>query len=132
MMTTDLARTPLHDWHVAHGGRMVDFAGWSMPVQYRSIAEEHNATRNCGGRVRYLAHGPAAIRRRRRPAFLDSVVTRRVADLKPGQIRYALVCNEDGGILDDVLVYPAPRWSRAPYLMVVNASNREKIVAWLN
>ena len=48
-MTTELLRTPLHDWHVAHGGRMVDFAGWSMPVQYTSIAEEHNATRNAVG-----------------------------------------------------------------------------------
>ena len=48
-MTTELLRTPLHDWHVAHGGRMVDFAGWSMPVQYSSIAEEHNATRNAVG-----------------------------------------------------------------------------------
>jgi aminomethyltransferase len=49
MMTTELARTPLHDWHVAHGGRMVDFAGWSMPVQYTSIVEEHHATRNAVG-----------------------------------------------------------------------------------
>ena len=49
MMTTELARTPLHDWHVAHGGRMVDFAGWSMPVQYTSIADEHHATRNAVG-----------------------------------------------------------------------------------
>src|SRR6187549_2181896 len=49
MMTTDLAHTPLHEWHVAHGGRMVDFAGWSMPVQYSSIADEHKATRNAVG-----------------------------------------------------------------------------------
>jgi aminomethyltransferase len=49
MTSTVLACTPLHDWHVAHGGRMVDFAGWSMPVQYTSIAEEHNATRNAVG-----------------------------------------------------------------------------------
>ncbi len=105
MTTTELARTPLHDWHVAHGGRMVDFAGWSMPVQYTSIAEEHNATRNAVG-VFDISHmgrldfvGPQAAQ------FLDTVVTRRVADLKPNQIRYALVCNDDGGILDDVLVY---------------------------
>src|SRR5215510_5871968 len=103
--TTELLRTPLHDWHVSHGGRMVDFAGWSMSVQYKSIADEHNATRNAVGvfdishmgRLRFA--GPNVV------AFLDSVVTRRVADLKPCQIRYALVCNDDGGILDDVLVY---------------------------
>ena len=84
---------------------MVDFAGWSMPVQYTSIAEEHNATRNAVG-VFDISHmgrlqffGPDIAQ------FLDSVVTRRVVDMKPDQIRYALVCNEQGGILDDVLVY---------------------------
>lgn len=124
-MTTELLRTPLHDWHVAHGGRMVDFAGWSMPVQYTSIVEEHHATRNAVG-VFDISHmgrlrfdGPNVAQ------FLDSVVTRRVADLKPTQIRYGLVCNEEGGILDDVLVYGG-------HSMVVNASNREKIVDWLN
>ena len=134
MTTTELARTPLHDWHVAHGGRMVDFAGWSMPVQYTSIADEHNATRNAVGVFDISPHGPAAILRpAMRPQFLDSVVTRRVADMKPDQIRYALVCNEDGGILDDVLVYRQPTSDDAPVLpMVVNASNREKIVDWLD
>jgi aminomethyltransferase len=131
MMTTDLARTPLHEWHVAHGGRMVDFAGWSMPVQYKSIADEHNATRNAVGvfdishmgRLRF--EGSDAIR------FLDSVITRRVTDLKPDQIRYGLVCNDDGGILDDVLVYAGSADGSRPAGMVVNASNREKIVAWI-
>ena len=113
---------------------MVDFAGWSMPVQYSSIADEHNATRNAVGVFDISPHGPAAIlRRRTSPQFLDSVVTRRVADMKPSQIRYALVCNEEGGILDDVLVYGGtPDGDDAPYSMVVNASNREKIVDWLN
>ena len=62
--------------------------------------------------------------------FLDSVVTRRVVDMKPTQVRYALVCNEQGGILDDVLVYAGMPQADA-FTMVVNASNREKIVAWL-
>src|SRR5882757_1790087 len=86
-MTTELLRTPLHDWHVAHGGRMVDFAGWSMPVQYTSIAEEHKATRNAVG-VFDISHmgrlqffGDAR-------AFLDRIVTRRVVDLKPNHVRY--------------------------------------------
>lgn len=132
MMTTDLLRTPLHDWHVAHGGRMVDFAGWSMPVQYTSIADEHNATRKAVG-VFDISHmgrlqffGPNV------PQFLDSIVTRRVADLKPTQIRYGLVCNEAGGMLDDVLVYGGTPDGSRPYSMVVNASNRDKIVSWLN
>jgi aminomethyltransferase len=129
-MTTDLLRTPLHDWHVAHGGRMVDFAGWSMPVQYTSIAEEHKGTRHAVGVFdishmgRLQFHGEGAL------SFLDSVVTRRVVDLKSNQVRYALVCNEDGGVLDDVLVYAGSPPRIRPF-MVVNASNREKIIAWL-
>ena len=121
MMTTELARTPLHDWHVAHGGRMVDFAGWSMPVQYSSIADEHNATRNAVGVFDISHMGRLQFFGRAAPQFLDSIVTRRVTDMKPNQIRYALVCNEDGGILDDVLVYAGSpdrrvrsRWSSTP------------------
>jgi aminomethyltransferase len=130
-------QTPLYDWHVAHGGRMVDFAGWSMPIQYTSIVEEHNATRQAIGLFdvshmgRLQIFGPDASR------FVDHLVTRRVIDMQTGQIRYGLVCNETGGILDDVLVYRLagenPGDDKAPTLqMVVNASNREKIVAWFN
>ncbi len=135
-MTTQLARTPLYDWHVAHGGRLVDFAGWEMPVQYSSITAEHQATRTTVGLFdvshmgRLQFYGPEAAR------FLDSTVTRRVTDMRPGQVRYGLVCNDRGGILDDVLVYrlPAdePVDDDAPtFQVVVNASNRAKIVDWL-
>jgi aminomethyltransferase len=130
--TTELLRTPLHDWHVAHGGRMVDFAGWSMPVQYTSIAEEHNATRNAVGVFDISHMGRLQFFGANVPQFLDSVVTRRVADLKPDEIRYALVCNREGGILDDVLIYGGTPQITPPFSLVVNASNREKIVAWLN
>jgi glycine cleavage system T protein (aminomethyltransferase) len=134
-MTTPLARTELHDWHVAHGGRMVDFAGWSMPVQYSSIVEEHLATRTAVGLFdishmgRLQFFGPDAA------AFLDGQLSRRVTDMKPGQVRYALVCKEQGGILDDVLVYRLAAEAgeeQASFQMVVNASNRAKIVDWLN
>lgn len=132
-MTTNLAKTPLHGWHSANGGRLVDFAGWSMPVQYGSIVAEHNATRTAMalfdvshmGRLRFSGSGVTA--------FLDSLVTRRVSDMKPGQVRYGLVTNEQGGILDDVLVYYLPHGDEGvSHLMVVNASNRDKIVAWIN
>src|SRR5262249_40526488 len=111
---------------------MVDFAGWSMPVQYSSIVAEHTATRTTAGlfdvshmgRLRFYGDDAAG--------FLDSLVTRRVADMPVGQVRYALVTNEQGGILDDVLVYHLSQKSGGSYfLMVVNASNREKIVAWI-
>jgi aminomethyltransferase len=132
-MTPTLAKTPLHDWHASHGGRMVDFAGWSMPVQYGSIVAEHNATRTAAalfdvshmGRLKFSGDGAAA--------FLDSIVTRRITDMQTGQVRYGLATNERAGILDDVLVYRIARADGTDYYaMVVNASNRAKIVAWLD
>ncbi len=115
---------------------MVDFAGWSMPVQYTSIAEEHNATRNAVGVFDISHMGRLQFFGSEAGIFLDLLVTRRVDDMKLGQIRYALVCNEAGGILDDVLVYHFPTNDvNSPKLpshqLVVNASNREKIVGWI-
>src|SRR5262245_48009864 len=130
-MTTELLRTPLHEWHLKHGGRMVDFAGWSMPVQYKSIADEHNATRNAVGVFDISHMGRLQFYGPNIASALDYVVTRRATDLKPGQIRYGLVCNEQGGILDDVRVYGKALDLDVPFSMVVNASNRSKIVNWL-
>ena len=122
-----LQRTPLYDWHVSRGARMVDFAGWEMPVQYTSIIEEHQAVRTAAGLFdishmgRLIFEGADAL------SFIQEVYTNDAAPLKIGQARYGLICNERGGILDDVLVYRfEPVW-----MMVVNASNREKIMAWL-
>lgn len=121
-------RTALYDWHVARGARMVDFAGWDMPVQYGSIIDEHQAVRTSAGLFdishmgRLVFEGPDALE------LIQRVYTNDAAAMKPGQVRYGLVCNERGGILDDVLVYRLdPGW-----LMVVNASNREKIIRWLD
>ncbi|WP_231746595.1 glycine cleavage system aminomethyltransferase GcvT [Maioricimonas rarisocia] len=121
-------KTPLHAWHVEQQARMVDFAGWDMPIQYTSIGEEHQAVRQRAGLFdiahmgRLFFSGPDAAR------LLDSLLTNDVSKLKDGQIRYALVCNKHGGVLDDVLVY---RFADE-YLLVVNASNRQKIVEWID
>jgi aminomethyltransferase len=121
------ARTPLYDWHAAHGGRMVEFAGWSMPVQYTTITEEHNTVRTAAGLFdishmgRLAFAGPDAI------DLIQSVWTNNAVTMKEGQVRYGLVTNDNGGIRDDVLVY---RWPDG-WAMVVNASNRAKIVDWL-
>src|SRR5687767_5737207 len=119
--------TACHAWHVSHGGRMVDFAGWDMPVQYSTIVAEHTAVRQAAG-LFDIAHmgrlkftGPDAVR------FLDHLLTNDVAGLSPGQVRYSLVCNPAGGILDDVLVYRLVD----QHLLVVNASNRLKILDWI-
>lgn len=120
-------RTVLYDWHVSHGARMVDFGGWDMPVQYSTIIDEHNAVRTAAGifDVSHMARlsfsGPDAL------AFLQSIYTNNVATMKDMQARYGLICNDRGGIRDDVLVY---RWPYG-YAMVVNASNREKIIGWI-
>jgi aminomethyltransferase len=106
---------------------MVDFAGWDMPVQYGSIVEEHTAVRTAAGLFdishmgRLSFGGPDAL------DLIQHVYTNDAAAMKDFQVRYGLVCNEQGGVRDDVLVY---RW---PYgwAMVVNASNRPKIVEWL-
>jgi aminomethyltransferase len=136
-MTDSLAGTPLHDWHAAHGGRMVDFAGWSMPVQYASIAAEHAAVRTAAGLFdvshmgRLLFNGTAEDGSDT-TAFLDGLLTRRVSDMKTGQVRYSLVTNDAGGILDDVLVYRLQSAEKKiHHLLVVNASNREKIISWI-
>ncbi len=125
-------KTPLYDWHKAHGARLVEFAGWSMPVQYTSIIKEHRSIRAaCGitdishmGRLRFEGPGAAV--------FLAELLTRRVADMALGQIRYSLITNEAGGILDDVLVgYYHNNHGQPYYVMVVNAGNRPKIVDWI-
>ncbi|MBX3449886.1 MAG: glycine cleavage system aminomethyltransferase GcvT [Planctomycetaceae bacterium] len=123
-----MLKTVWNDWHRAHGGRLVDFAGWDMPIQYSGIVDEHNAVRNrvglfdIGHMGRLLVTGPSA------RAWVDRFVTCPVGQLRNGRIRYGLVCNADGGILDDVLVYGLDDNTVG---LVVNASNREKIVAWL-
>jgi aminomethyltransferase len=120
-------RTPLYDWHVAAGARMVEFGGWDMPVQYSTIVEEHHAVRTGAGLFdishmgRLWFAGPGALE------LMQKIYTNNAATLKEGQVRYGLVCNENGGVLDDVLVYG---WKDG-LGMVVNASNREKIISWI-
>jgi aminomethyltransferase len=118
-----LRRTPLHDFHVSCGAKMVEYAGWEMPLLYRSIVEEHQQTRKSGslfdvshmGRLHIT--GPAAVQ------FLDKALTRNVSQQRVGQSRYSLVCNEAGGVLDDVIISKHPKH----WLVVCNAANREKI-----
>ena len=131
-MEAPLVRTPLYDWHVAHGARMVEFAGWAMPVQYTLDHRRASATRSAAGHHRHLAHGPAAVRGPGAAVFLAELLTRRVADMELGQIRYSLVTNDQGGILDDVLVgYYHNAYGQPFYVVVVNAGNRQKIVDWV-
>jgi len=131
-LNTELLKTPLYDWHVAHGGRMVDFAGWSMPVQYTSIIEEHSATRNAATLFDVSHMGRFELQGAGTAQFLDRLTTRRVENTPVGKIRYTLICNDEGGILDDVLVYRIDNPEEAEsFAIVVNASNRQKIANWI-
>jgi glycine cleavage system T protein (aminomethyltransferase) len=123
---TTLLRTPLYEEHVVLGGKMVEFAGWEMPIQYPSgIVAEHRAVRSTAG-LFDLSHmgevyfrGPAAL------GAVDRLMSSDIAGLQVGQARYGLLCNERGTIVDDVIAY---RVEPETVLMVVNASNREKDV----
>ncbi len=120
-------RTALYPWHAEHKARIVPFAGWDMPVQYAGIIDEHRAVRTAAGVFDVSHMARLSFAGKDAQALLETVFTNSVGTMKDFQVRYGLICNETGGILDDVLVY---RW---PYgwAMVVNASNREKILGWL-
>ena len=115
-------RTPLYDEHKALGARLVDFAGWEMPVQYSGIKAEHQAVRNHAGLFDVSHMGEVVFRGPDAEEAVQRLVTRDVSRLADGQVGYAAVCHEDGGTVDDVLVYRRPE----DFLVVVNASNREK------
>jgi len=125
-----LHRTALHDWHVAAGGRMVDFAGWSLPVFYPLGAiEEHHLTRRSVGLFDIDHMGQIGVRGPDASARLDSVVTSSVTSIPVGASRYGLLCNEEGGVVDDIFVY---RLDQDEFLVVVNAANRSKDLEWID
>lgn len=123
-----LKRTPFYDFHVAQGGRMVDFAGWEMPIVYRSIVDEHEQTRKSGSIFDVSHMGRIHFTGKDAQPFLQKILTRNVADQKVGQSRYSLICNAAGGVLDDVIVSrDSKHW-----LVVCNASNREKLLKYFH
>lgn len=123
-MLNTLKRTPFYDFHVSMGARMVDFAGWEMPILYRGIVEEHQQTRTSGSMFDVSHMGRLYFTGKDAMAFINRVLTRNVSAMQVGQSRYSLVCNEAGGVLDDVIVSrDSKNW-----LIVCNASNREKLV----
>jgi aminomethyltransferase len=117
-----LRRTPLYDEHKNLGARLVDFAGWEMPVQYSGIKAEHAAVREGAGLFDVSHMGEIIFCGPDANAAVQRLVTRDVSCLQAGQVGYAAVCYESGGTVDDVLVYKRPD----DFLVVVNASNREK------
>ena len=126
-MTTP-RRTPLYDVHRRLGARMVEFAGFSMPVQYTSIVEEHRAVREAAGLFDVSHMGQIRLEGSGAVAAAERLLTRSVASLRSGRVRYALMCNEEGGVVDDVTVY---RLADDALLLCVNAANVEKDYRWI-
>jgi len=124
-----LKRTPLRDFHADHGARLVDFAGWEMPVQYRSILEEHKAVRRAAGLFDVSHMGEVDVQGPGACAFLDSLVTNDVSKLSPGRVLYTPMCYENGTVIDDLLIY-----MRGPedFFLCINAGNTPKDLAWLS
>lgn len=122
-----MQQSPFHAFHEQHGAKFVDFAGWRMPIMYDSIHAEHRQVRAAAGLFDVSHMGRLKISGRHARRFLERMLTRQITDMPEGACRYSLICNEAGGTLDDVIVYRFDdHW-----LLVVNASNREKIVAHL-
>lgn len=123
-----MLQTPLINQHRSAGAKLVDFAGWEMPIQYTGVVDEYHTVRSKAGLFdvshmgRLITSGPGAA------TFLQQLTTNDVDKLAVGQAQYSTVCNEQGGIKDDIFVY---RLKPEEYLLCVNASNREKILAWL-
>jgi aminomethyltransferase len=119
-----LKHTPFYDFHVSAGAKLVDYTGWKMPLLYRGIVDEHEQTRRSGSIFDVSHMGRLQFSGKDAAAFLTRVITRNIADQKVGQSRYSLVCNDAGGVLDDVIVSRDMK----NWLMVCNAGNREKLV----
>ncbi|HSC57778.1 MAG TPA: glycine cleavage system aminomethyltransferase GcvT [Nitrospira sp.] len=123
-----MRQTPLIEKHRAHGAKLVDFAGWDMPIQYASVVGEYQTVRTKAGLFDVSHMGRITVSGSDSLAFLQRMTTNDVAKLAVGQAHYSMVCNERGGIKDDIFVY---RTNELDYLLCVNASNRDKIFGWM-
>ena len=118
-------RTPLYDEHVHLGAQMTNFGGWVMPLQYSSIREEHRAVREAVGLFDLSHMGELRVKDE---SLAQRVVSRDLTRLRPGRVQYAMLCNDAGGIMDDVLVYAM---ADGGYLFVVNAGNQDGDFVWI-
>jgi aminomethyltransferase len=123
-----MLQTPLIRQHRTAGAKLVEFAGWEMPIQYSGVVDEYHAVRSQAGLFDVSHMGRVLVAGSGAAAFLQRTTTNDIGKLAVGQAQYSMVCNERGGIKDDIFVY---RRTADDYLLCVNASNRGKIVAWL-
>jgi aminomethyltransferase len=127
-MATELKTTPLRNVHIALGAKMVPFAGYEMPVQYSGIIDEHMSVRQTAGLFDVSHMGEIMVQGEQAFEFVQNLVSNDASKLYDGRVMYAVMCNEHGGIVDDLLVY---RFAQDNWMLVVNASNIEKDWAWM-
>lgn len=121
-------RTPLYDRHEAAGARIVDFAGWEMPVQYEGIRQEHEAVRTAVGVFDVSHMGEVEVTGPQAEALLQRLLSNDVSKIPVGGAQYSVLCNEEGGVIDDCFAY---RVEDDHYLVVTNASNHDRDFAWM-
>lgn len=124
-----MKRTPLYEAHVTASARLVDFAGWEMPIHYSGVIDEYQAVRQAAGLFDVSHMGRISVQGSGAVAYLQHVTTNDVSALQSLQSQYSMVCNPDGGIKDDVFVY---KLNPDDFLVCANASNRAKIAAWFH
>jgi len=124
-----LKRTALFSAHQKLGAKLIDFGGWEMPVQYTSITDEHLAVRNAAGIFDISHMGEVTVSGVASAEFLNFVLTNDIRKLASGQGQYSLMCNERGGVVDDLYAY---RLSGEVFLLIINASRIDADVAWLD
>ncbi|HEY5053386.1 MAG TPA: glycine cleavage system protein T, partial [Solirubrobacterales bacterium] len=125
---SDLRRTPFYELHVELGAKLVPFAGWEMPVTYEGILEEHSAVRTHAGMFDVSHMGEVEVEGPGALAFLQRMLSNDVAAIALGGAQYSCLCNEEGGVLDDLFTY---RLGGDRFLIVTNSANHEADLAWL-
>ena len=120
-------KTPLYEKHISYGGEVVDYAGWLLPVKYEGLAAEHNAVRNNAGLFDVSHMGEITVKGKDAFDYVNHLITNDLTTIGDGQVIYSLLCNENGGVVDDLLVY---RKGKDDMYIVVNAANTDKDFAW--
>src|SRR5438445_13406997 len=123
-----MKRTPLFNAHQRLGGKLIEFGGWEMPVHYTSIMDEHLAVRKAVGLFDISHMGEIRVEGAAAERFLNQTLTNDIRKLKPGQGQYTLLCNERGGVIDDLYAY---RLAESHFLLIINASRIEADATWL-
>lgn len=123
-----MKKTPLYESHVALGGKVIDFGGWALPVQYSSILDEHHGVRTAAGLFDVSHMGEILVEGKDAGEYIQGMVTNDISKMVQGRVVYSPMCYEDGGTVDDLLIY---KLGEERYLLVVNASNTQKDYEWL-